>query len=285
MEIKYKILLIILVVAVSGCTDLPGSSNSETSSPGANAENGGLEILSFQTAQSELREGQKTQLKLTLRNHHVEEISMESIEIYNYEPLIPEKNQGNWEDRCTPSQIRRNLQSNPPTITCEWTVEAPEEIGDFNSKTAKPKLQILYNSKVSNSQNPVNLQFKPFEDISSNSAETKEVDNGEVKLSISAENPAPIDTGSKVDVSLQNSGHGEVIEESENSLYTVNVEPKSLFDDRCNSEMDLNPPIDDTAEFSCIANSESADQVERKLLVSASYKYQKTPTTNIQVVK
>lgn len=292
METRKTILLVILVVIASGCTNLPFQDSDENDQTGPSAENGGLEVLSFDTGQSEIRPGQRTQLKLTLRNHHVEEISIDSMQIYNFGPLSAQDAETSWSERCTPGELRRNINSNPPEITCEWTVEAPDDLGNFDSKTANPKVRILYNSKISNSKKPVNLQFKSFDEIDSNTKETKTIDNGEVKLSISAENPAPLDTGSKVDVELQNSGHGSVINSEEAKIdiggvhmYEVDIEPTSLFSGDCSSTVSLDPPIDEKASLTCQASPEASNQVERKTVVSASYIYQKTPSVNIEVAK
>jgi hypothetical protein len=282
---KQIVLLIGLAVLASGCTNLPLQESEKTETEGPSAENGGLEVVSFEAGQSELRTGQKTQLKLTLKNHHVEDISIEDMTIYNYGLLEAEDETLVWEDRCTPGEIRRNINSNPPDITCEWTVEAPEDLDDFDSKSANPKIRILYNSKVSNSKEPMNLQFKPFDDIESNTDESRTVDNGEVTLSISAENPAPLDTGSKVDVGLQNSGHGTVIDNEDDPLYQVDIEPASLFSGDCSSTMSLDPAIDSEASLTCIASPEASNEVERKMIVSASYIYQKTPSVNIEVAR
>jgi uncharacterized protein YceK len=284
-EDKILVLLLGAVVISSGCTSVLNNSDGGNGNSDDKASNGGLEVVSFEAAQDELRPGQKTQVKLVMENKHVEEVQIAEMSLYNFKPLnVPgDTRRSLSDDECTPSSLRRNLNSNPQRITCTWTVEAPSDLGDFDSKTATPKLRLAYESKISNSRKPIAITFKDFKDVSSSSAVTRTVDNGEVKMTLSSDSPVPLDTGAKIDVELENAGHGKVLGPDGESQYTVDFSPDFLFSDACSSTKTLNPAIDASADTTCQASPSDSKQAEYKIVVSASYKYQKTPNLNIEV--
>jgi len=231
------VLLLALAVAISGCADTTGdtntNSNIEEKELGTSSGKG-LEIKSLGVADETLTPGQQTQLSLTLKNYHTKEIEMEELSVFNDGQLVvgedATKNNEDKTPECDPEEIQRAEQDVAPEMICTWTLTAPskEDLGAFNSKPLPVNVRIAYDSNIINSE-PLKLQFRPLSDIDSAETVTKTFSNGEVKASMEVEKPAPV-SGKTMYLTAENAGQGSV-----EGGYEFSYTPESVFQDCVNN--------------------------------------------------
>lgn len=261
-----KLLLLALVVVVSGCSQVPGNSTTPTDNtppPGK-----GLEIVRFEAADTTLTPQQESVIILKLKNYHTKSVSIDDMSLYNT-GLLETESMG-----CTPSTLKRSREGIFPEMECKWRVTAPsrDEIGAFESKPQSLNLHLEYSSSLTNNR-PLQLQFKPLEEINSTREKSLSFSNGEVRGTMSVESPATF-SGRLVDFKVESVGPGRVI-----SDYTFQYSPSELFHGCPSSDT---PVVDDTVEFSCTVKDDQA--VVRNIQFSTYYKYVKEPTLDIQLV-
>lgn len=278
-----------MVIVASGCT--PGGDGNEgqgdeTSLEKSYSIGSGLEILSFSSSDSHLYPGQRAVMILRMRNHHIEEINVDQMEPYNLGPLELVDSDDSWEERCTPSDIPPAQYGDSPIIECRWRVRAPDDLGDFESKVISPRLQLRYDSVLSNKRNPLKLQFKDYTSIDSPSEISRTYTNKEIEVQAVVENPAPVE-GTTMGLKFRNAGDGKLIPLSEgsesNTYYEVEPSPGSVFQD-CSPSFDVQSPISTEIETSCEIMAPSGESVARNLVFATSYKYQRSPSLDIEVV-
>jgi hypothetical protein len=230
----------------------------------------GLVVETFDISDSEIGPGQTGIITLNLVNHHSQSIDVQDISIYNTAELEVSKS------GCTPSEFGEPREDFTQRMECSWRVNVPEEaVESFDSKTIPVKLNLEYDSQVSNSQNPVKIDFYPLDEISSTNDVEHSFSNGEVQIGIETESPIPFE-GRTVTVKAQNAGPGRV-----DSNYTFEYFPEEVYSE-CNTEYE--PIVDQEARFTCRIDPQTEQQQTRNLIISTSYKYVKAPTLDIEVV-
>lgn len=268
---RRAILFLSLIVVASGCihSDLPGSELPSTGTPSTGGA--GLQVETFDVSDSSIGSGQTGIISLELVNYHNREITPQDISLYNTGVLEVER-QG-----CSSETIGAARPDYKPRLECTWTVSAPEDAsGSFESKTVPVKLNLEYDSKLSNSDQPVKVHFKPVEDISSTEPLKKSFSNSEVSLRMETERPIPFE-GRTVTVTANNAGNGRV-----DSNYTFEFFPENVFRD-C-GKLEKKPIVDQEVEFTCRIQPQAEAERTRNLIISTSYKYVKAPTLDIRVV-
>jgi len=275
-----------MVVSASGCV-LPEEEDeglAETT-PG---DSKGLEITSFTVTDDTLSPGQEAVVNLALKNHHVKEIQLENPGLYNTGSIdvIEEKSKG-----CGDSRIRAAQKGLKPFLECSWHIKAPteEELGEgIESRPFNPQLNLEYESQITNSRDPMQITFKPGEDINSTHEISRTYSNGEVKMTLKGDTPVPVEGSGTLDIELEPI-HEQGIMDDE---YRVEIRPSSIITqcgDETSEEGDsanLNLPheIGKQAYTNCRLEASAARQVERNIIVSTSYKYQQSSQLNIKVV-
>ncbi len=257
MDSKVAIFLALVVVA-SGCAQ---QQQSETS------PEKGLEIKELSISEKSLVPSQQAYVTLVLKNHHTQEINLQDVSLYNTGLLESEK-QG-----CRPENLEVATAGLAPEMECTWRIEAPEDLGAFNSKSISPKLNLEYESQLEPVE-PLKVEFKDPKEIEGTSTVEKTYTNKEVKMKVSTESPASTE-GRLIDVSISSAGNGRVA-----SDFSLDYTPSGVFEN-CPDEKEI--VIGSSVEFSCQLSSDQ--QVERNLLISTSYKYVKAPTLDVEVVK
>lgn len=272
--------LLLTVIVASGCALPQQQSNGDNQgNQGPDlAEDRGLKIEAFRTTDETLRPSQPAVINLRLKNYHTADINITDIRIYN-EGLLNVSNK-----RCNPSP--ENLDSasggNYPEMKCQWDLEAPEEdaYGSFKSKPASMNLHLEYESSLTN-QKPFKVEFKPLDEINTSSDLGKTFSNSEVSMSVSTENPVPMDSGRNIHISAHELGKGRL---ASGTNYTFRFTPDTIFGSDCQRE-DA-PIVGKEVEFSCHIGGEDKDvqRGTRNLIFSTYYKYVKEPVLNIKLV-
>lgn len=279
-----KVLLLAAIILASGCT-IPGNSNGNNANIDGSSS-GKLEIVEFKPADSTLYPDQGSTIILKLRNNHISEnVEIDNMELYNIAPLQVE------ESSCTPEELQPAAHGISPTMECQWRIRAPSsgEIGDFESKLVQPRLQLRYESAMSNKRNPLEVQFKPYENIRSPEEVTQTYSNGEIEMGVSVESPAQLE-GTKVGLHFQNVGEGKVVPErgeDTDAYYDVEFLPDPVFvgGETCSGDpVSVTSPVGSDIDISCELNPGSDTAVARHLVFSTSYKYQRSPSLHIEVV-
>lgn len=263
-----RLVMLAIVVAASGCLHTGLNDISNTNSPTSSSS--GLQVAKFDVSDGAIGPGQTGIIYLELVNNHREEIDIKDISIYNTGVLNVEKS------GCNPSEIGPAREDYVPRMECNWRVKVPEDAVDrFDSKMIPVKLNLEYESQVSNSQSPIKTHFYPIEEISSTRPLKSTFSNSEVGVTVETERPIPYE-GRTVTFTAQNAGNGRVA-----SNFTFEYFPEEIFDG-CKKEH--KPIIDQKVEFTCMIQPQREVQQTRNLVISTSYKYVKEPTLDIEVV-
>lgn len=272
------ILILALVIVVSGCADNSTQNNTDVGS----STGKGLEIVSLGVADDTLSPGQKTRMSLTLKNYHTQEITIEEVSVFNDGQLIFGEDATSGDENknadCSPEEIQKAEQGIAPEMICTWTITAPseEDLGAFDSKPMPVNVKIAYDSSIINSE-PMKVQFRDVSQIENVEPITKEFSNGEVEVSMEVENPVSF-AGRTMYFTVRNTGPGDV-----EGGYSFDYSPVSVFDSCNENHKKENPVVGSTAEFSCPI--QHGTESVRNLFTSVSYKYVKTPTVDIEVVR
>lgn len=280
-----KILAVALIILASGCV-LPEDEEEFSSTP---AQGKGLEITRFAATDNHLTPGQQAVVTLTLKNYHVEQIELNQVDIYNTGELeVLEDSTG-----CTQSIIRASSEGVNPEVKCTWTIEAPPstELGDFETITYSPRLRLRYDSQMTNSKDPLQFSFKPGVEINSTQTVSKSYSNGEVQMTVEAESPVPIEGNGNIEISLSPTDVDNLISDPSQG-YQIRIRPREIIE-QCNGEQVIrsgnivlfNMPyeVDKSATASCQISSPSDTQTQRNVIISTSYKYQRSPNLDIEV--
>ncbi len=263
-----------MAVVISGCAD-----NSDENAELGTSSGNGLEIERLGVADNTLTPGQETTLYLTLKNYHTKDIELEEVSVFNDGNIfVGSGDNENKTADCDPEEIQKAQQGIAPEMECTWTLKAPseEELGAFESKPISFNVRIAYESNIINSE-PLKLQFRSVSDIESTESITKTYSNGEVEASMTVESPASF-SGKTMDFMVQNTGPGTV-----DGGYTFDYTPKSVFEDCREGHKEKTPVVDSAVEFSCQVQQDT--ESVRNLFTSVSYKYVKTPTVDVEVVR
>lgn len=267
-----KLVVLAMVVVASGCmhseavSDLPSNSNPNPTS----SSSGGLQVSTFDISDDALGPGQSGIITVELANNHPQDIQLDDLSLYNTGVLEIEKM------GCTPSEFAEPREDYTPRMECTWRVNVPESaVENFDSKTIPIKLNLEYDSQLSNTREPVKTHFLPLEEITSTNQVAASFSNGEVQMNIETERPIPF-AGRTVSITARNAGNGRVA-----SNFTFEYFPEGVFDG-CDPEYE--PVVDQEVEFSCSIVPQSEAEQTRNLIVSTSYKYVKSPTLDIRVV-
>lgn len=261
-------LLLATVVVASGCMHTDTFQPPQSDSQGQ-----GLQVERFDISDQELNPGQQGLINLELKNYHGQEIQIDDISIYNTGILDVVESQG-----CSPSdsEIQGMREGYVPTVECRWTVEVDEEdVENFESRTVPVKLNLAYQSSLSNSDNPVKIHFQSLDEIDRTNEVQETFSNSEVEMSIEADSPVQF-SGSPVTVTVRNSGVGRV-----DSDYSFEYTPESVLGS-CPSSKE--PLVETEASFTCDIEPQSETDQTRNLIFSTSYKYVKAPTLDVEVV-
>lgn len=255
------LVLVAAVVVASGCVDQDiGNSGGQK----------GLQITEYSASDSTLRPGQRALITLKLANYHRENVEINDMSLYQLGELEVVSGKS-----CTPPKLEPARNGLAPEMECTWSVQAPEDIEGFNSKSYPVKLNLNYTATFSNTGNPFKIRFEELEEISSSEQKEVTYSNGEVVLTLTSDNPAPT-SGSTLEVKARGQGQGKIV-----SDFEFDYTPEKLFKD-CPEKVEKfgSEPV----VFSCQISSDQAG-VTRNLIISTSYKYVKPPTLNIEVIK
>ena len=264
-----KILLILgLVILSSGCLEQAGLNGGEQEE----LPNRGLVIEDYSITDEQLRPGQQAVIRSEFRNYH-REIDVQTVELTNYGTLLSVERQG-----CTPEigELEEATERVQPRMECTWTVEAPgeSELEGFQERREPVQMRVEYNASMESE--PLNLDFRPVEDVTSTTVASTSAANGEVSLDIAADNPAPLESGTTLEVVANNNGPGRLPDG-----YSFEFEPKRLFDD-CEDGRREEGLQGDEVNFVCGLTSDSEGTTN--VFVSTDYKYIKEPTLDITLV-
>lgn len=271
METTRIAILMALTIAVSGCADLNGGNTTEpgteTQAPGK-----GLEITELRVSDNTLRSGQQATILVTLKNYHTEDITITDKEFINTGLLeVTDRS-------CSPNTMKSAQQDIKPEMECTWDVKVPERVQlDVEQKPQSMNFYLQYNSSLT-IVDPLKLTFKPFEQINSTRQIKKTFSNGEVRGTMSVEDPSTLN-GRQVDFSVESIGDGRVT-----SPYRFEYFPKNpqVFEN-CPSQDE--PVVGEKLEFSCLADVDRDQTTTRNIYFSTYYKYAKDPKLNINIVK
>ncbi len=262
-----KILIILgLLVLTSGCLEeISGENNNVQELP-----NRGLEIEEFTITDQELRTEQQAVVRADFKNYH-EDIDIQSIQLKPGTRLNVDR-QGCSPD---PEDLEAARNGIAPTMSCTWTVEAPKTLNGFREVSESLQLRTEYEASMEN-QEPMQLEFSPVTEIESTSIVSQSSSNGEISLSLTADNPIAMDAGTGLEIVANNNGPGRLPED-----FTFNFEPENLFDN-CESGRTEEGLQDDRVNFVCTLSS--SNQGVRNVFVSTDYKYIKSPVLDITIV-
>lgn len=272
---KRILILIACTVLVSGCTDLIDTNSSPD---GIEPDPGkGLEITSLDVADDTLRagqgnEGQRTEIRLQLSNHHDMEIEP-SFEIANEGQLDVSDGQ------CNQGSLAPVREETVDQMECTWGVVAPDQdtVGAFDEKHEEVSLIINYDSQISN-QEPLQVQFQDRGEIAGSDRIERKFSNNEVVMTIRTDNPSPINSNyNQFEMDFANMGGGDVT----SSGYGISYTPESIFSESCPTEGEGR--IESEYSASCSFDVDSA--ATRNIFISAEYKYQKQQNLPITIVR
>jgi hypothetical protein len=249
------IVLLALSIAASGCAQQQSGT--------------GVVIEEFSAADTTLNPNQQTRIKTTIVNYNEAPTTIDSgdIELFNTGQLE------NLSKSCNPETIGASREGLNPTMACSWTVEAPDEdfVEGFESKPLSIKMRLPYESTLENEE-ALKINFQDVKEIESSSKVTRSVSNGDISATITSQSPATVDTPQNLNIEVSNSGPGSV-----EGSYSFSFSP-DITDD-CPDERD---PIQGEAQLNCLLEADS--QGARNLFASISYKYEKSPNLDIEVV-
>ncbi len=253
---KETALLLLLALMASGCLDGASSGN-------------GVKVEKFSATDATLNPGQQTTVEIEITNYNDAPTTLRSRSVSLF-------NTGQLEvlsKTCSPDSIDSSREGFNPTMQCVWTVQAPGEdfVQGFQSKPLSFRANIRYTSTLEN-RRAVKVNFQPLREIQKSSEVSRTVSNGDINMKISGQTPAALENPSTITVNVRNTGPGDIKEE-----YSFSYTPSEIF-----SCPDSDEPIQGAVEFACTLKADSTGT--RNLFVSTSYKYEKNPGTNIEVV-
>lgn len=283
--------LIALVVVASGCTQLPGGSSGGSSQ-------GEVRITSFSAPDQDLRPGQRSSIRAVVES--TADIQIENLTIYGLGDLrYTGSDIEDWRSNCAGDLS--SAGDRPGVLECRWDIRAPPEssLGAVPSKTYRPKMLLRYTRNFSNSDQPIKVHFRSQDEIKDIKDYRRKFSNGEVSMTADLENPVPV--GRSIAVSFELSGAEDVLSDK----YVVRPRPVSVFEscsgvdagsiERLDASRDIQEQVEearefsflvrtgfnDRAEFRCVISS--GQEVTRNLLISTSYKYQRSPSITVEV--
>lgn len=269
-----RVLVLILVVAASGCT-LPGDTPGETSSPSGQSS---IEVVRFDVSDNTMRPGQEVAVEAEIQNNAERPVEIDQVSLYNL-GFIEVSEDKDWEERCTRQQLPASRQGVNPQMSCSWSIKASEgSLEGFRSKSVTFNMNLEYRSELTSGKNPLKIRFKPQDSIQNSHPVSKSYSNGEVQMILESENPSP-NNGGFLDVKLNSIGKGRLLSEE----YDMSYSPESLFGERCVEENDKASHFNGEATFSCEL-APTGEEVTRNLVVSTSYKYALSPSLDVEVV-
>lgn len=277
---KRIIAIMALAVAVSGCTDLI---QTESSPEGIEPDPGkGLEITSLSVADETLRagedaQGQRTEITMTLSNHHDKEIDPE-IGISNTGQLIMEDTDPS-EAQCNKEVLDPVTEETVDQMQCTWGVYAPSQssLGAFDEKPESATITVKYDSQITNHE-PLQFQFLPQQEIADSNPVERKFSNNEVQMTIRTDNPSAMaPENNTFQLALSPAGSGDVISEGYDP---INYQPSSIFHE-CPDHGEGRIE----SEFTATCSFSVSSQAQRNVFVSAEYKYQKQQTLPITIVR
>lgn len=266
METKLLIIMAGIIVA-SGCAHEEVDSPTP---PGGSESSKGLVVSEFRVADQQMTPGQESVIRLRLKNYHTQSIEIQDISLYNTGFLEVENN------GCSPESIQPSRKNFAPEMECSWTVKAPEELDGFESKSVTLQLNLAYSSNLDNKQSPMKVQFKPLQQIEKRDQITHSFTNKEVKTTVSYEDPVPME-GGMIEFEFESAGVGRIT-----SDYSISYQPSQVLDD-CQNQVES--IVGQRAGFTCKIMPDADSASQRNLVFSTSYKYVKSPSLDIEVVK
>ncbi len=284
---KRILALIAAAVIVSGCTSLIETNDSPE---GIEPDPGkGLELTEVSVADNQLRAGdgnlgQRTEIQLVLSNHHEIDVDPQ-IELANT-GYLENVSDTTTDEACNKENLNAVREETVDQMRCTWEVYAPNRsrLGQFDQKQEYVSVIVSYDSQVTNRE-PLTFSFMDRDDIESSDQVTRKFSNNEVTLTITADNPAALDSSfNQFELDIRNSGPGSV----ESEKYDFSYTPRSIFEDDdgdliCPSDGRRRNTEDDEFSDECAFNVDSESQ--RNVFVAASYKYQKQQTLPITIVR
>lgn len=285
----------------SGCSQVPGISSEDVESPldgsseehsleSAPADGKGLVLENVNLVDDTLRPGQGTVVRFTLKNYHIGNTEIESIQFYNTGIINVENS--SVSDSCTPGNLQQSRQGINPEMECEFDVTVPESAstGAFADKTINFRMQMTYRSQLVNNKKAYELRFRRSSEIEESGPVEETYSNGEVEMRLSADQPVPLDTGGTMLVSVEAAGNGNLVT-NDGLTYTFDSRSGSgAFDwSGCSTGsgsggvgLRVRPDFDGKAEFSCPLQSD--EPLTRPVVFSVGYKYRLTTGFDAEVL-
>lgn len=246
------------------------SPGDNTDTPSEPAPGKGLEITRFDISDSTLNPQQRAVIIVGLKNYHTEDIEVLTKRMINTGLLTVNKL------GCRPDEMKAADNGLYPEMKCKWEVVAPKEskLGGFETKQQSVTFYLKYRSSIVSST-PLRIQFKPYDQINNTVTRSVSFKNGEVRGTMSAENPASFQ-GENIHVTIRKTG-------SESSRvvsdYSFEYQPPEVWRN-CPSSRE--PVVGNEVSFTCRIKEDS--RVVRNLVLTTHYKYVKAPTLNIKLV-
>lgn len=269
-------MVISAVVVVSGCSQLPSSSNSQTEEP-RQISGKGLEVVDFSVTDKTVSPGQEIEVNLKLRNYHRNEIDIGNISLYNLGPNLESS-----EKNCSPNEIDPAKEGIYPIMECSWRVTIEEDVGGFDQRKEELSVNIPYDSTIENYE-PMTVKFRPLDRINRTDKKVMSFSNGEVSVEAEVESPVVLNQNKLINFEVSKTGNGRI-----DGPYEFEYSPSSVFvedgsDNSCPSSD--TPVIENKVSFSCALYVEGSETVERNLFFTVSYKYIQAPSLDITIVK
>lgn len=271
--------MLALAVVASGCTQVPFNGTENNGDPPSTSGGSGLQVVKFAPVSPQLRPGQETVLELRLRNHHVsEDVTIERVELYGFEPL--EASETTKAEACQPQDLQPKREGIAPEMECRFRVKAPsrEDLSGFSSRGASPRVRVVYSSKLVNDERPLDLEFRPAEEMENPRTVTRSYSNSEINVQASVDQPVPSDLGTRIKLDVTNAGRGSL-----EGGYELSFTPSDIFEGECSGTVTLDDPIEDHGTVFCEIGPSDTDRVTRKLTLAVSYKYVLSPGTDVEV--
>lgn len=250
--------LLLACIAASGCV-------SESS------QGTGVKVEKLSALDDTLNPNQQTQVKAEIVNYNKAPTTIESEDISLF-------NTGQIEvlgKTCNPDSISAAREDFNPTIACSWTIEAPDEsfVEGFSSKPVSIKMNLAYSSTLEN-EKPLKIDFQEMQNIDSSNDIKRSISNGDITAIVTSQSPVALENPQNVNIEVENTGPGKI-----NGSYKFTFTPK-VVEESCDGTE--KKPIQGGARLNCVLEASSTGV--RNLFVSTSYKYEKSPNLNIEVV-
>ena len=259
MEDKIVFLLLLAIIA-SGCAEQQASGN-------------GITIERFSISDTTLNPNQQARIEVEIANYNEAPTTLDSenINLFNTGQLKVKEDSKN----CSPTSIGSAKKDINPRIVCSWTVEAPDQsfVEGFKSKPLSVKLRLKYESTLENNEG-IKIEFNEMSEIDETNDISRSMSNGDIKAEITSQSPIALENPQTINIKISETGPGSI-----DQKYGYKFNFSSEIVTGCDNEV---KPIQGKAQVSCTLKADNPGT--HTLFTSTSYKYEKSPNLDIEVV-